>query len=87
MYARSTIDHYADSLPQAEKEAFLLAVDALQWETHGKVRIILSSTLDAADLGDHVKAMEKDQRWLFLTNTGDDLTTVYGMRYEERHAS
>lgn len=84
MYARSTLDHYADGLPEAERQPFKDAVATLRGTVHGSVEILLASDLQEAGLGKHVAKLEENQKWLYLTNTGDDLSTVYGLRFESR---
>ena len=82
MFARNTLDNYAARLPEPERSAFTAAVSSIRGEMHGKVEIILADALEQAGLGEHVRSLESGRHWLFVTNGGEDLQTLYRLRYE-----
>lgn len=82
MFARNTLDNYAAQLPEPERSAFTAAVSSIRGEMHGKVEIILADALELVGLSEHVRALEHGKHWLFVTNGGEDLRTLYRLRHE-----
>lgn len=86
MFARSTLNNYAKTLPEGEQQAFSKAVADLTGEMHGRVEVLLGSELKKAGLDKHIAALQTNNRWLFLTAT-DDIRVLSELRYEGNRQS